>query len=141
MKPLPPTNAAMAALAAPTAQGSQVLLYVGAVDPVSGAVIGTPDLVFVGEMDVPVQKVRQGDRALDITVISIFDRFLEQNEGTRLNTGFHETRWAGEKGLEFLSFVRDPAYWGSDGPKAVRVNTRGQGTGGGDTYNVGIFYS
>ena len=128
---LPPGNAAMAALAAPAAQGSQVLVYVGAVDPVTGSVIADPDLVFIGELDVPTQKVRQGDRALDITVISIFDRFLEQNEGTRLNSGFHQTRWTGELGLEFMSYVRDPAVWGADGPKAVRTPSIGLGVGGG----------
>lgn len=128
---LPPTNEAMAALAAPDAQGSTVMVWVGAMDPVTGTVIGDPDLVFLGELDVPTQKVRQGDRALDITVISIFDRFLEQNEGTRLNVGFHQTRWPDELGLEFLSFIRDPAVWGADGPKAVRNSGQSLSAGGG----------
>ena len=120
---LPPSNAAMAALAAPAAQGSPVALWVGAMDAVTGQVIADPDLVFVGETDVPTQKVSDGQRELELTVISFFDRFLEMDEGERLNTGFHQSIWPGEKGLEFISFVRDQPIWGADAPKAVLVGT------------------
>lgn len=120
---LPPDNSAMAALAAATAQGSTVSLWVGALDAVTGQVIADPDLVFVGETDVPTQKVSEGQRELDLTVISIFDRFLETDEGERLNTGFHQSIWPGEKGLEFISFVRAQPIWGADAPKNVLVGT------------------
>ena len=120
---LPPDNSAMAALSAATAQGSAVSLWIGALDAVTGQVIADPDLVFVGETDVPTQKVSEGQRELDLTVISIFDRFLETDEGERLNTGFHQSIWAGEKGLEFVSFVRDQPIWGADAPKSVLVGT------------------
>ena len=118
---LPPDNTAMATLAAATAQGSPVSLWVGALDAVTGQVIADPDLVFVGETDVPTQKVSEGERELDLTVISFFDRFLETDEGERLNTGFHQSIWPGEKGLEFVSFVRDPPVWGAEAPKALLV--------------------
>jgi hypothetical protein len=127
---LPPDNSAMAALAAATAQGSAVSLWVGALDAVTGQVIADPDLVFVGETDVPTQKVSEGQRELDLTVISIFDRFLENDEGERLNTGFHQSIWAGEKGLEFVSFVRNQPIWGADAPKNVLVGTGSAQTSG-----------
>ena len=127
---LPPDNSAMAALAAATAQGSAVSLWVGALDAVTGQVIADPDLVFVGETDVPTQKVSEGQRELDLTVISIFDRFLETDEGERLNTGFHQSIWPGEKGLEFVSFVRNQPIWGADAPKNVLVDTGAAQTSG-----------
>jgi len=120
---LPPSNAAMAAFAAATAQGSTVSIWVGAMDAVTGQVIADPDLVFVGETDVPTQKVSDGQRELELTVISIFDRFLETDEGERLNTGFHQSIWAGEKGLEFISFVRNQPIWGADAPQNILVGT------------------
>lgn len=120
---LPPSNAAMAAFAAATAQGSAVSIWVGAMDAVTGQVIADPDLVFVGETDVPTQKVSDGQRELDLTVISFFDRFLETDEGERLNTGFHQSIWAGEKGLEFISFVRNQPIWGADAPQNILVGT------------------
>lgn len=120
---LPPSNSAMSALGAATAQGSTVSIWVGAMDAVTGQVIADPDLVFVGEIDVPTQKVADGQRELELTVISFFDRFLETDEGERLNTGFHQSIWAGEKGLEFVSFVRNQPVWGADAPRAVLVGT------------------
>ena len=120
---LPPSNAAMAAFAAATAQGSTVSIWVGAMDAVTGQVIADPDLVFVGETDVPTQKVSDGQRELELTVISFFDRFLETDEGERLNTGFHQSIWAGEKGLEFISFVRNQPIWGADAPQNILVGT------------------
>lgn len=120
---LPPSNAAMAAFAAATAQGSAVSIWVGAMDAVTGQVIADPDLVFVGETDVPTQKVSDGQRELELTVISFFDRFLETDEGERLNTGFHQSIWAGEKGLEFISFVRNQPIWGADAPQNILVGT------------------
>ena len=128
----PPGNSAMAAFAAATAQGSAVSIWVGAMDAVTGQVIADPDLIFVGETDVPSQKVRAGERELELTVISIFDRFLEMDEGERLNTGFHQSIWAGEKGLEFISFVRDQPIWGADAPPSVLVGTGA--SPGGDMY-------
>lgn len=140
---LPPSNTAMAAFSAPQAQGSEVLVWVGALDGLTGTVIGDADLVFAGEIDVPTQKIRQGDRAIDLTVISIFDRLLETNEGARLNHGFHVQRWEGELGLEFTATIRAREPWGSDAPKAVLTSARGLGAGGGtvDQPDYGIFFS
>ena len=54
------------------------------------------------------------------------------DEGERLNTGFHQSIWAGEKGLEFISFVRDQPIWGADAPPSVLVGTGA--SPGGDMY-------
>lgn len=129
---LPPTNAAMADLADPTAQGSQVSVWVGALDPATGMVIGDPDLAFIGETDVPTRKVSQGSAALELTIVSVFDRFFDQNEGERLNNGFHQSVWAGELGLEFVSAVQRQMPWGSDAPRPALVT---------DVIQVGPFSS
>jgi hypothetical protein len=126
------TNAAMAALAAPEAQGSQVALWVGAVDSVTGQVIGDADLCFIGETDVPTQNVGLQTRSLDLTVISTFDRLLDVDEGIAMYSGFHQTMYPGELGFEFTSQVREPPNWGSNAPK--RGLTTGVNNAGGGSY-------
>lgn len=113
-----PTNAAMAAIAAPGAQGSQVSIWVGALDPVTGLVIEDPDLCFLGQTDVPTQRVGERSRSLELSIVSIFDLLFDQDEGVCLNVGFDNLLHPGQLGLEFVSVVREPPVWGSDAPKA-----------------------
>lgn len=135
---LPPDNSAMAALAAPAAQGSQLSIWVGAVDPVTGLPIPDPDLCFIGELDVATNKVGQNVRSLDISVVSIFDRFFDQDEGNCLNNGFHQLAYPGELGFEFVGLVRDPSPWGSSAPKASFSVGIGAGGGAGGMQYPGI---
>jgi hypothetical protein len=135
----PPSNAAMAALAAPTAQGSQVSIWVGALDVATGLVIADPDLCFIGETDVPTNRVDPNTRSVDLTVVSIFERFFDQDEGARLNNGFHQSVWPGETGLEYVGRVRQPPTWGSNAPRnLMAAPTSGQGivTGVGTYYDI-----
>lgn len=118
----PPGNAAMAALAAPTAQGSQVSIWVGCVDTATGLVVDAPDLCFIGELDFATQNVDLNTRSLDLAVVSIFDRFFDQDEGARLNNGFWKSVWSTDAGLEFVSQVQRQLPWGSDAPRPSYVN-------------------
>lgn len=115
---LPKTNAAMAAIASPAAQRSRVMLWVGDVDQVTGVVIGEPELWFIGETNVPTQGVGQNSRALSVTVRSAFSWFLADDEGVRLNNGFHQRCFPGELGLQHVSSVARTIPWGSDAPSA-----------------------
>src|SRR3546814_6391178 len=47
----PPNASAMATLCNPNMQGSQVSIFVGAVEPTSGLIIGQPEVKFLGEID------------------------------------------------------------------------------------------
>lgn len=118
---LTPTNAGVAALAAPAAQGSQVSIWVGVMDPVTGLVVPDPVLCLIGEIDVPTLQIGQNTRSIQLSIISIWDRFLEQDEGFCLNNGFQQSLWPGELGLEFVSAVQQQLPWGSDAPRPVLV--------------------
>ena len=48
---LPPSSAAITALAAASAQGSVVTVYQGAINASTGASIGTVETLFAGELD------------------------------------------------------------------------------------------
>ena len=120
---LPPTTTAAAALARADVQGSSVMLWLGLLNPLTGLLVDDPELVFLGEIDVPTLRVGKGTRAIDYAVVSFEDRTFDDDEGFRLNDGFHQTVWPGEQGLVFLPYVGDQMPWGSDAPRPVNVTT------------------
>jgi hypothetical protein len=128
---LPPTLSAIAALCSPAAQGGAVTVWVGVVNPVTGLVIGSPDVRFLGAMDVPTLKVGRNSRMVEITVTSAFDRFFDGDEGVRLNDAWHQSIWPGETGLSAVNAVQRRLPWGSDAPRPDAVTNRVTGSGGG----------
>jgi hypothetical protein len=129
---LPPTNTAAATLANPTHQGSEVSILAAVVDPVTGTVTGTPYALFEGELDVPRLRMGEGERSLEIEIVSVFERFFEVSEGARLSNAHHQSVWPGELGFDQVTGVGTPRYWGADGPKpAVVVGATLVGRGGG----------
>lgn len=117
---LPKSNAAAADLAGPDMQGSTVSIWLGAVDPASGQVIGDPLLVFLGALDVPTLRTGQAGRLLDFDITSAFEDFFFNDEGARLSDTFHQYVWPGERGLAYVTGVDEQVYWGSDAPSGVR---------------------
>lgn len=116
---MPPDLPATAALANPAMQGSVARLMVGAVDPITGTVLGQPETVFLGEIDVPKIEVDQsGARTVEFTIVSVFERLFEVEEGQRASNGWHQSIWPGEKGLEFMTGTDVNLYWGVKPPKS-----------------------
>ena len=126
---LPPSNTATAVLADPAAQGSPVYIWIGAIDPITGLPVDDPELVFLGQVDVPTVLIRQNTRALQLDVVSSFEQFFAQDEGVRLNGPWHQSIWPGELGLSFAVGVQQQLPWGSDAPRPVMVSDKGS-TGG-----------
>lgn len=124
---LPASDAAAASLAAPTMQGSPVAIYIGAVDPASGAVIPDPHLLFLGELDVPTLKSGPNSRSLEYEVVSVFERFFDDDEGARLSDGFHRSIWPDERGFVFVTGVTETVYWGMDAPPGAVIAGGGDG--------------
>ena len=117
----PPTNAAMATLAAPGTQGGQVSIWIGAIDRATGLVIPDPYLMFIGQLDVPTVQIGANKRSLQYDVVSAFERFFDQDEGVRLNGPWHASIWPGELGLQYVVDVQQSLPWGSDSPRPVLV--------------------
>ncbi len=120
-----PTNTATATLADPSAQGSQVSIWVGAVDRVTGLVVPDPYLVFLGELDVPTILIGQNKRALQYDIVSVFERFFDQDEGARLNGPWQNSIWPGELGLQYVVNVQQQIPWGQDTARPVLVTDMG----------------
>ena len=122
---LPPDDSAAAVLASGLMQGSTVKIMLGAFDPISGLVIGTPEQVFLGEIDVPTMEVSQGQRSVAYTVVSVFERLLEVNEGERASDGWHQSIWPGEKGFEYMTGTVKNLYWGTKRPVGTIIGSSG----------------
>jgi hypothetical protein len=115
---LPKTNVAMATLAAPAAQGSRIRIWVGSVNRTTGAVNGEPELWYDGVTNVPTQSVGKNTRILPLTTNSALMEFLRPDEGARMNDGFHQLAWPGERGFQFITNILETDVWGSDAPKS-----------------------
>ncbi|GLT01811.1 hypothetical protein GCM10007897_32090 [Sphingobium jiangsuense] len=115
---LPPSTSAAAQLASPLMQGREVRVMVGAIDPTTGLTIGQPEIKFLGEIDVPTLSVSEGQRSLEFTVVSAFERLFEVEDGVRAQDGWHQSIWPGEKGLEYMTGTDKNLYWGARPPAA-----------------------
>lgn len=110
----PPDLSATAVLAHPYMQGSRARIMVGALDPISGIAIGTPETIFLGEIDVPKIDVDgSGARTVEYTIVSVFERLFEIEEGQRASDSWHQSIWPGERGLEFMTGTDVNLYWGA----------------------------
>lgn len=129
----PPSNAAAATLAASANQGSAVNIWMGAVNASTGAVIGTPELMFAGEIDVTEWVVDRNTRMVRIDVVSVFERLFETDEGLTLTDASHQDIYSGETGFEMVTNVLRQLPWGADAPRPQLIATRSNGgvvTGG-----------
>ena len=92
-----------------------MLIHIGALDPATGIVIADPHLLFVGELDVPTLHSKANARELDYEVVSVFERFFQDDEGARLAPGYHKSIWPGELALDEITGVTQTYYWGVEG--------------------------
>lgn len=132
---LPASLPALADITAPTNQGAPVRLWFGAINPATGLLIGTPELLFLGELD--TAEVAASDSATLITfdVVSAWERLFEASEGQRLNNSFHQSVWPGERGFEFVTQIQRDEPWGYAGarPNVVADTNGGRPGSGGST--------
>lgn len=113
---LPASGAAATALASPLMQGRQVSIMLGALNPATGAPIGQPEVIFLGEIDVPTLRAKEGEHAVEYTITSVFERLFEVEDGARAQDGWHQSFHPGELGFNFMSGTNKNLYWGAKPP-------------------------
>lgn len=128
---LPPTDAAVAALAAPQTQGSSVRVWFGAVDPATGLSVGEPEELFAGELDYATLKVGGKTRMLTLQCGSDDEFQLEPDAQKRLSHPYHSDIWPGENGLKHVTNVTRQIYWRLAEPRRSVSPSGGAGGGGG----------
>ena len=118
---IPESEAAASDLSSAAMQGSQVTLWLGAVDPATGLVIGEPLVVFLGQLDVPTLKSGSNSYLLELEITSVFEEFFFNDDGARLSDTFQQYVWPGETGLANCTNVLHQIYWGANPPAGVSL--------------------
>lgn len=113
---LPPSTSALGTLNDPLQQGSKVYAWWGLVNDDSGAVIGTPELLWNGRLDTVKANISDHVMTADIATVSAFDRLFAAEEGQRLNGEWHRSIWPGETGLDYVYDAQTDIMWGAEAP-------------------------
>jgi hypothetical protein len=149
---LPASLGALAAITNPVNQNSLVRVWLGSIDPVTGALIGVPESLFMGVVDTADVDVDKNRTVIVINVASAWERLFEANEAQRLNNSFIQSLYPGALGASFVIAIQRNLPWGYDAPRPAVVSDvlggvpdRGQspaegGGGGGGGYGGGDYY-
>lgn len=127
----PANGAATADLANAAMQGSIVQIFVGVMDPATGAPIGTPEVKALMEIDTAEYVSELGSREVQFTLISVFERLFEVDEGVRASDGYHQSIWPGELGLQYMTGTDRNLYWGGKRPVGQLAGSGFNNFGGG----------
>ncbi|CAN5318917.1 hypothetical protein BH11PSE5_BH11PSE5_20850 [soil metagenome] len=111
---LPNSTAAAAEISAPGMQGSVTRFYIAELDASSGNPIGTPDLMFDGQIDTTLLRIGRSKRELDIDFVSTAERLFAGNEGNSLNPRFHKSIYPGELGEDNATGLGTAVAWGTE---------------------------
>lgn len=123
---VPPSTASAADLAQPAMQGSRVQMWLAEYDPATGAVLGTPERKFDGELD---QVTLSLLLELRLTIIAAAARLFELNIGNSLSPAFHKSIWPGETGHDNATGLGRPVAWGVEAPIGTAVAGGASGFG------------
>lgn len=118
---MPPSSTATAELANPRHQGSPVRVWFGVVNDMTGAVVGVPELLWVGRLDYAKTQLAENTQLVEIESVSAFDRLFVAEEGARLNGRWHQRIWPGETGLDYNIDALGEIFWGIAAPSAATV--------------------
>lgn len=109
----PSDTGGIADLADVLVQKSPCYIWSGAVNPVTGAVVGF-EMLFAGKLDTTKVTSSGATRFVELDVVSGIDRLFIAGEGNRLNQGWLTKAFPSETGLRFMSAVSTPALWMPD---------------------------
>lgn len=129
-----PGSSAAADVSNPAMQGSRIRMWLAEINKATGAVTGTPDLLFDGIVDVPRLGPDGKGRVLEIEFVSQAEVLFLRNQGNVLNKRHHVTMWSGEQGLDNANGVSIKVAWGAKAPP--EASNAGSASLGG--FNVGL---
>lgn len=115
----PPAETPISVLSQPGYQTSRARFWLGEYDVHAGELIGTPDLLFDGEVDQTTLEFGRDARTLAMTIVSGTARLLERNIGNSLNPVWHKSVWPGETGHDNATGLSRPIAWGVEAPPAI----------------------
>lgn len=116
---IPASTAAAGDLSQPGFQRSRVQLFIAKFDPVTGLLIGGPELHFDGQIDRTKLISGRGARLLEMDIVSSAERLFVRNEGNSLNPTWHKSIWPGELGHDNATNLTIPVAWGVEAPPSA----------------------
>ena len=127
----PPSTVAVTALSNGAIQQSRVLLWVAEYDTDTGAVIGDPELRFIGFVDQPRVEYAFRQFTVTITAVPELEAMFFRDTGNGLGASFHKSLYAGELGHDNATGLQVNVAWGVKSPQS------GGGSSGGGGGNSG----
>lgn len=112
---LPTSLTAAASLFQPTAQGKPIRFWIGEVNQTTGLIIGTPTLIFDGQIDTITVRVQRESRSVDIEFMAAAEKLFVVREGNVFSERWHERIWPGEEGFEHMTGAPTAVPWGVGG--------------------------
>jgi hypothetical protein len=113
---LPTSTADAADLFQSNAQGRPIKFWLAEVNRASGALVGTPELMFWGMIDYMSLTLGKGSRKVEVEFVAASERLFMVREGNVLATRFHQEAWPGEKGFNHCTGNAVQVPWGVTGP-------------------------
>ena len=123
----PPGPVAFTALTAGALQRSQVRLWLAEYNVDTNAIVGTPDLLFLGQLDQPSIRYSRSEYAISISCVSQAEWFFELDTGNGLSDTEHQERYPGELCHANGTGLQVSTAWGIAGPPS---SVGGSGGGG-----------
>ncbi len=114
---LPPGTSEPADLSQPGFQTSRVRFWIAEYDEDTHAIVGTPDLMFDGQLDRTQITISRGSREVAASVVSLAERLFELNIGNWLSDTWHQSVWPGELGHANATGITQQIAWGVRAPR------------------------
>ncbi len=112
----PPGPIAVTALSIGAIQQSRVRLWIAEYDSDTGAVIGTPELRFIGFVDQPQVSYAFRQFSVSLTAVPDLEAMFFKDTGNGLSSTFHKALYPGETGHDNASGMNIPISWGVASP-------------------------
>lgn len=121
----PPGPIAVTALSIGAIQQSRVRLWIAEFDTNTGAIIGTPELRFIGFVDQPQVSYAFRQFSVSLTAVPDLEAMFFRDTGNGLSSTFHKAMYPGETGHDNASGMNIPISWGVASPPRGGVSFGG----------------
>lgn len=122
----PPSTSSPGDISQPGFQRSPAQFWIAEYNTETGVIVGTPELQFIGQVDLTTVRVSSGERTVDMSIVSTAEKLFEGNIGNTLSPTHHKMNNPGEKGHDNATGLKIAVAWGAASP-----NSGGSGGGGG----------
>ena len=113
---LPVSTANAADLFQSNAQGKPIKFWLAEVNRATGAVVGTPELLFWGMIDSMGIYLAKSSRRVEVEFVAASERLFMIREGNVLTSRFHQDAFPGELGFDHCTGNGIQVPWGTVGP-------------------------